>query len=126
VRIQLRNHGDTQTVKRSKLYKDHGDIKFGMLQVCGNEISLCKWSGGIAYLRTLEGTLNTTRWPPKIKSNNANGNISHACQSNVIARSATSALTNNLNEDNNNSICMVGFIKRSRATHDYNLVLGIN
>jgi len=28
-----------------------------MLQVCKNEISLHKWSGGTAQLRTFEGTL---------------------------------------------------------------------
>jgi len=32
-------------------------IKFGMLQVRENEISLRKWAGGTAQLRTLEGTL---------------------------------------------------------------------
>jgi len=38
------------------------DIKFGMLQVCDNDISLRKWSGGTALLRTLEGKLVIT--PP--------------------------------------------------------------
>jgi len=33
------------------------DIKFGMLHVHENEISLRKWSGCIAHLRILEGTL---------------------------------------------------------------------
>jgi len=33
------------------------DIKFFMLQVCDNEISLREWSGGTAQLRTLEETL---------------------------------------------------------------------
>jgi len=33
------------------------DIKFGMLQVRGNEISLRKQSGSTACLRTLEETL---------------------------------------------------------------------
>ena len=33
------------------------DIKFWMLQVRNNEISLRKWSGGSAQLRTLEETL---------------------------------------------------------------------
>jgi len=32
-------------------------MKFGMLQARENEISLRKWSGGIAQLRSLEGTL---------------------------------------------------------------------
>jgi len=31
--------------------------RFGMLQVHENEISLRKWFGGTAHLRTLEGTL---------------------------------------------------------------------
>jgi len=39
------------------------DIRFGMLQVRENEISLRKCSGGAAQLRTLEGTL-----PPPSKS----------------------------------------------------------
>ena len=33
------------------------DIKFEMLQVCQNKISLRKYSGGSAHLRTLEETL---------------------------------------------------------------------
>jgi len=33
------------------------DITFGMLQGRENDISLRKWSGGTAQLRTLEGTL---------------------------------------------------------------------
>jgi len=33
------------------------DIKFAMLQMRENEISLRKLSGGIAQLRTVEGTL---------------------------------------------------------------------
>ena len=32
-------------------------FKFGMLQVRENEISLRKWPGGIAHLRTLEEML---------------------------------------------------------------------
>jgi len=35
------------------------DIKFGMLQVRKNEISLRKCFGSSAHLRTLEGTLVT-------------------------------------------------------------------
>jgi len=35
------------------------DIKFGMLQVRKNEISLRKCSGSSAHLRILEGTLVT-------------------------------------------------------------------
>ena len=34
-------------------------IKVGMLQVRKNEISLRKWSGGVAQWRTLEGALGT-------------------------------------------------------------------
>jgi len=34
------------------------DMRFGMLQVRENEISLRKWSDGTAQLRTLEGTLD--------------------------------------------------------------------
>jgi len=33
------------------------DNKFVMLQERENEISLCKWSGCAAHLRTLQGTL---------------------------------------------------------------------
>jgi len=36
------------------------DIKFGMMQVRENEISLRKWSAGTAQLLTLEGTLGAS------------------------------------------------------------------
>jgi len=36
------------------------DVEFGMMQVRKNEISQRKWSGSIAQLRTLEGTLPMT------------------------------------------------------------------
>ena len=57
VRMQLRNHVDTQTVKRFKCYKGNAihtayDRKFGMFQVRENDISLRKWIGaGTAHLR---------------------------------------------------------------------------
>jgi len=51
---------DTQTVKHfDRAMRYIHDIKFGMLQVRNNEISLRKCSGGSAQLRTLEGTLVT-------------------------------------------------------------------
>jgi len=58
--MQFHNHVDTQPEKcfdRSMrcLY----DIKFGMLQVRKNDISLRKFSGSSAHLRTLEATLVT-------------------------------------------------------------------
>jgi len=62
VRMQVCNHADAQTFKRFKRYKAYAtlhDIKFGMLQVRENEISLRKWFGGTAHLRSLEGTLPT-------------------------------------------------------------------
>jgi len=44
------------------------DMKSGMLQVRENEISLRKWSGGAAHLRTLQETLGaiagfSREWP---------------------------------------------------------------
>jgi len=60
--MQLHNDADTQLVKRFKRQKVCAiyciyDIKFYMLQVRENEISLRKWSDSAAHLRTLEGTL---------------------------------------------------------------------
>jgi len=65
VRMQLRNHVDTQPVPFPALhvlcdiyiyiYIYICDIKFGMLQVRSNEISLRKWCGGAAQLRSLRG-----------------------------------------------------------------------
>jgi len=48
-------HVDAQPKKRFKLWKGIRciyDIEFGMLQVYEDEISLRKWSGGSAQLRT--------------------------------------------------------------------------
>jgi len=62
-RMQLRNHVDTQTVKRSQRLKGYAvymyRIKFRMFEVHENEIALRKLSGGTAHaqLHTLEGTL---------------------------------------------------------------------
>jgi len=44
------------------------DIKFGMLQVRKNEISLRKCSGGSAHLRTLERALVTSE-PARFDNN---------------------------------------------------------
>jgi len=72
VRMQLRKHVDTQTLKCFKRYNSYGiyiyiyiyiyifDIKFGLLQAHKNEISLRKWPGGTAQSRTLKGTLTVT------------------------------------------------------------------
>ena len=58
VRIKLRNHVDTQSVKRFKRQKDiryiYG-IKFGMLQAHESKISLRKVSGDTAHLRGKTG-----------------------------------------------------------------------
>ena len=54
VSMQLRNHVDTRPVqrfKRKRALRYIYDIKFGMLQLRKNEISLHKWSGGTAQLR---------------------------------------------------------------------------
>jgi len=60
VRMQFHNHVDTQPVKRfDRAMRQICDIKFGMLQVRKNEISLRKLSAGSAHLRTSEGTLIT-------------------------------------------------------------------
>ena len=51
---------DTQTVKRfHKAMRYIYNIKFGMLQVRKNEISLRRCSGSSVHLRTLEGRLVT-------------------------------------------------------------------
>jgi len=62
-RMQLRNHVDTQPMKRSNRYAIYiHHIKFGMLEVRENEISLRKLSGGTAQLRNLAGTLLTNHY----------------------------------------------------------------
>jgi len=71
-RMQLRNHADAQTVKRSKRYKGYATcvyihiyrdcIKFRMLEMREIEIALLKLSGGTAQLCTWEGALPTTSW----------------------------------------------------------------
>ena len=64
VRMHFHNHVDTQPVKRfDRAMRCICDIKFEMLQVRKNEISLRKCSGGSAHLRTSEGTL-VKRGPP--------------------------------------------------------------
>jgi len=53
VRMQFQNHEDTQPVKRfDRAMRCIYDIKFGMLQVRKNKVSLRKYSGGSAHLRT--------------------------------------------------------------------------
>jgi len=60
VRMQFHKDVDTQPVKRfDRAMRYICDIKFGLLQVRKNEISLPKCSGSSAHLRTLEGTLVT-------------------------------------------------------------------
>ena len=60
VRMQFHNHEDTQPVKSfERTMRCIYDIKFGMLQVRKNEISLRECSGSSAHLRTLKGTLVT-------------------------------------------------------------------
>ena len=52
-RMQLPNHADTQTVKRSQLCNTYiYRSKFRMLKVLEDEIALRKLSGGTAQLRT--------------------------------------------------------------------------
>ena len=64
----LRTNVHTQLVKRLKRWKGYAmycvySIKFVMLQVRENKISLRKWSGGAtAQLRTFEGTLFANKW----------------------------------------------------------------
>ena len=60
VNMQLRNHAmhnqwSVPSVERPMRYMY--DNKFGMLQVRENEISLRKWSGVMAQLHTVQGTL---------------------------------------------------------------------
>jgi len=53
VRMHFHNHVDTQPAKRFERDMRYiYDIKFGMLQVRKNEISLRKCSGGSAHLRS--------------------------------------------------------------------------
>ena len=52
------NQWSVLSVKRAMRYIY--DVEFGMMQVRKNEISQRKWSGSIAQLRTLEGTLPMT------------------------------------------------------------------
>ena len=60
VRMQFHNHVDTQPVKRfERAMQNIYDIRFCMLQVRKNEISLRKCSVGSAQLRTPEG-----HWSP--------------------------------------------------------------
>ena len=74
--IQLHSHADAKPLKRFGQYKGYATysaqyIKFGMLQVRENEISLREWSaGGTAQLRTLERTLYDTPrpWGKRIKA----------------------------------------------------------
>jgi len=49
VRMKLRNHAQAKRFKRCDMF----NIKFWMLQVRENEISLRKWSGGTAWLRAI-------------------------------------------------------------------------
>ena len=48
--MQTHNQRSVSSGKTAKRYIY--DIKFGMSQVRKDEISLCKWSGGIAQLRS--------------------------------------------------------------------------
>jgi len=51
VRMQFHNHVDTQPVKRfERAMRWIYDIKFGMLQMRKNKISLRKYSGVTAHL----------------------------------------------------------------------------
>jgi len=60
VRMQFHNRVDTQPVKRfDSAMRCIYDIKFGMLQVRKNRISLRKYSGGSADLRALEQGFST-------------------------------------------------------------------
>jgi len=60
-RMQLRNHADSKTMKRSLGWKGYAiytyNTKFGLLEVRDNEISLRTLCSGTRQLRTLEGTL---------------------------------------------------------------------
>jgi len=60
-RMQLRNHADSKTMKRSLGWKGYAiytyNIKFGLLEVRENEISLRTVCSGTRQLLTLEGTL---------------------------------------------------------------------
>jgi len=71
VRMQFHNYVDTQPVKRfDRAMRCICDIKFGMLQVRKNEISLCKCSGGSPQLRTSGETL-VTRESARLDNNDS-------------------------------------------------------
>jgi len=66
MRMQFHNHVDcrhttSETFRQGYAIYTVYDIKFGMLQVRKNEISLRKCSGTSAHLRTLGGTLVTRK-----------------------------------------------------------------
>jgi len=70
VRMHFHNHVGTQPVKRfEKAVRCIYDIKFGMLQVRKNEISLCECSGSSAHLH-IKGTL-VTREPARFENNDS-------------------------------------------------------
>jgi len=72
VRTQLHDHVDTQPVKRiERSMRCIYDIKFGMLQVHKNEISLRKCSGSSAQLRTFEGTLMVAKESARFHNNDS-------------------------------------------------------
>jgi len=63
-RMQLRNHADTQTVKRSKQWSVTRAMRYIYIYLqyqiwnkCARQISLRKLCGGTAHFRTLEGAL---------------------------------------------------------------------
>jgi len=58
----MQAHSETFQVMKKQAMRYIYDIKSGMLQVCGNEMSLRKWpkSGCAAQLRTYEGSLLIT------------------------------------------------------------------
>jgi len=63
------------------------DIKFGLLQVRENGISLRKWSGGTAHLRISKGTLlmTSSRWKRTRDPNKTNKKLTaHQPQATVI------------------------------------------
>ena len=69
---------DTQSVKRfDRAMWYVYDIKFGMLQVRKNEISLRKCSGSFAHLRNFEETLVTREWRNLITTVNLNRKLGY-------------------------------------------------
>ena len=105
VRVQFHNHVDTQPVKRfDRAMWCIYDIKFGMLQVGKNEISLRKCSGSSLHLRSCAPSKDTlvTRESARFDINDSEPNDTHTAQDSFWIRADDS---NGIRADD---ACIVG------------------